>query len=421
MNDLPGRPQLVERIDARARAAQRSGERFALLLLDLDAFTRIDSELARGEVDLLLAEVAERLREVADPDDVVARLGGDAFAILVHHVPHAAEAVALADRVRAALDRPFRAGHRAITLSACIGIAGGDGRTGGEALLREAAVARYYAKAAGTGRHVLFNHHLHEDIVRRLDLEEELRHAADRTDFTLVYQPIVSLRTGRPAALEALIRWHHARRGPVPPDAFITVAEESGLIVPLGAWLLRTACGHLADLTRCWPNDLDVNVNLSKRQLREPDVVEVVEAAVRESGLEPTRVKLEITETTIMESPERVRPVLERLKRFGFGLCMDDFGTGHSSLSCLHEFPIDVLKIDRAFVRNADERQDYAAVNQAIVDLAHNLHMTVVAEGVESAGQLAQLQSLECDYGQGYYFAAPMTVEETAVYLSGAG
>jgi EAL domain-containing protein (putative c-di-GMP-specific phosphodiesterase class I) len=280
----------------------------------------------------------------------------------------------------------------------------------------------YHAKTTGKARHVVFDDRMHREAVQRLELEQDLRQATDNGEFSLHYQPIIALATGQLMGFEALFRWTHPQRGAVPPLVFISLAEEIGLIIPMGRWVLHEAVRQLKRWHEMFPHDppLTMNVNLSKHQLRQPNLVAVVDGILKETGIDPGAVKLEITEGAIMDSPEQITGLLHQLKDLGVQLCMDDFGTGHSSLSCLHRFPIDVLKIDRTFVLNTDENRQYAAVIHAIITLAHTLNMTVVGEGVEKAGQLAQLQALECDCAQGNYFSMSMTPESAEIFMQGA-
>ena len=278
----------------------------------------------------------------------------------------------------------------------------------------------YRAKAAGKARYMLFDQQMHDDAVKRLTLEDDLRQAIDLNQLFLNYQPIVSLSNSAPVGFEALVRWQHPKRGLISPLDFISLAEEIGVIVPLGYWVLTTACRQLADWRKRRPEfrDVAISVNLSQKQLAAPDLVDRVAQVLAETGIRPSDLKLEITESAIMENPEEAVRVLNEIRALGVELHMDDFGTGYSSLSCLHRFPITGLKIDRAFVEDIQIRRDAAALIKAIVNLAHDLNIHVVAEGLEMPAQVAFLQALDCDLGQGFRFAKPLSAEAAEEYFT---
>ena len=277
----------------------------------------------------------------------------------------------------------------------------------------------YRAKMAGKGRHELFDEQMHRLILARLQIESDLRHAIEDQQFRLLYQPIVSLHTGKVCGFESLIRWQHPDRGVVSPLEFIPVAEETGMITSIGLWVLRKACQEIKAWNALRPHEdaLSISVNVSRRQIMEPDFLGTVQETLHDTGVEPANLRLEITESMIMHDPDAMIAVLQKLRGIGIKLYMDDFGTGHSSLSCLHQFPIDYLKIDQAFVRTMKTNLEYAAVVHAIIALAHNLDVEVVSEGIESPDQISQLISLECDYGQGYYFSKPLESEAAKSFL----
>ncbi len=380
---------------------------------------------------MLLISISDRLTGNLRETDVTsfgpgshvpARLGGDEFVILLDGIKNESDAVLVAERLQAELAKPHHLGGHDVTSTASIGIvtsSGGYDRA--DVVLRDADTAMYRAKSSGKARHVMFDERMHEEAMERLQLEEHLREAIEHGQFSLDYQPIIELTTGQLTGFEALLRWTHPVRGAVPPDEFIALTEELGLIVPIGTWALREASKQLNQWHRDHPDrqHMTMNVNLSKAQLKQRDIVQTVANILKETNVSPDRLKLEVTESVIMDAPEQITPVLEQLRDLGVHLCMDDFGTGHSSLACLHRFPIDVLKIDRSFVVNTDENREYAAVIHAIVTLAHTLNMSVVGEGVETGGQVAQLQALECDLAQGNFFAMPMNAEATTAYLNG--
>ena len=436
LTGLPNRAILMERLQQVMKRSNRDGSQFAILFLDFDRFKLVNDGLGHNVGDQLLISIAQRLKENlragdstawigADEDGDVggilpARLGGDEFVILLDRIKDVQDATVVAERLQESLDAPHKIGHYEITSTASIGIVTSDsGYDSADEMLRDADTAMYRAKAAGKARHQLFDQAMHDDAVDRLELEHDLRHALQNEQFRLVYQPIIDLKTGNISGLEALIRWDHPKRGVISPLDFIPVAEETGLIVPIGGWVLLEACQQLKQWQEQFSSEppLSINVNISKRQLTQSDLIKTIQNVLTTTMIEPHTLKLEITETVIMDNLDELNPVLQRLRACGVFLCIDDFGTGHSSLSCLHEFSIDVLKIDRAFVDNMKDNREYAAVAQAIITLAQNLGMGVVAEGVETLQQVAQLQTLETDYAQGYYFARPLRPEDAVAFL----
>ena len=440
LTGLSNRAVLLDRIERCLHRTKREKDFvFALLFLDFDRFKVINDSLGHEVGDQLLISMADRLkgslrigdttsRVDQEPDpgsgNLSVRLGGDEFVILLDGIKKVADATLVAERLQKSLEKPHKIGSHEVTSTASIGIVTSDlGYDSADEMLRDADTAMYRAKAAGRARHQLFDRAMHNEAVVRLALENDLRHALQHEQFRLVYQPIIDLRTGLAVGVEALIRWNHPERGIISPLDFIPVAEEIGLIVPIGGWVLLEACQQLKQWQDQFSSNppLSMNVNISKRQLTHSDLVETIKQVLETTNIEPHTLKLEITESAIMDSLDDLKPVLERLRACGVFLCIDDFGTGHSSLSCLHEFPIEVLKIDRAFLDNMKENREYAAVTQAIVTLAQNLGMDVVAEGVETPEQVAQLQALETDYAQGYYFARPLSPEDAAAFLQTQG
>jgi diguanylate cyclase (GGDEF)-like protein/PAS domain S-box-containing protein len=441
LTGLPNRTLFAERVERcidRGRADPSF--RFAVMFLDLDRFKVINDSLGHAAGDRLLVAIADRLHRVvhAGPDQsgggaadrwrdppTIARLGGDEFTVLLEGLPGADDAARLAERALAEIGRPLEfAGHEvgttaSIGLVACGGADGAGAYQTAKDLLRDADTAMYRAKSGGKNRCVRFDATMHASAVARLRLESDLRRSVERGELLLHYQPILSLETRDLAGFEALVRWR--RDGTlVSPAEFIPVAEDTGLIVPIGAWVLREAVGQLAGWRAQFPGaagGLSVSVNVSRRQLSDPDLVAEVRRALATGRVEPGAVKLEITESAIVQDEDAARRTLAELRAAGVRIAMDDFGTGYSSLGCLHRFPIDVLKVDRSFVRNVSDRRDAAAVH-AIVGLAHNLGMTVVAEGVEHQEQVAFLQGLGCDYGQGYLFAKPLPAADAAAFIA---
>ncbi len=420
LTGLSNRALLLDRLSHCIDRAKRHRDyRFALLFLDLDRFKVINDSLGHTVGDQLLVAIAQRLDAslrstdtVARSDrEVLARLGGDEFVILLDDLRDDTDASRVAERILAALSPAFQLAGYEITTSASIGIA--LSRTDyhrAEDMLRDADTAMYHAKAAGRSRYQVFDKPMHERAVKHLQLESDLRRALERRQFELHYQPIVSLKTARITGFEALIRWNHPKRGVVAPADFIPMAEETGLIVPIGRWVLHEACRQL----RAWQEhcthdqSLSINVNISKRQVSEGNLAQDITKVLRRTGIDSRCLTLELTETVIMENHDSIMAVLEELKELGVRLHMDDFGTGYSSLSYLHRFPLDVLKIDRAFLKNLQGNLQYAAVVHAIVTLAHNLNMKVTAEGIETPEQLAQILALDCDFGQGFLFCKPL-------------
>jgi len=414
--------------EAITRAQDDPEHKYAVVFLDVDRFKVVNDSLGHEVGDHLLVSISERIRDmlsqIKDSDKlkgsgIAGRLGGDEFVILLQGIdPKQLDDIA--QLIHETLSKPHHVAGREVNMSASIGIASGkEGYKDSAELLRDADLAMYHAKASGRARHTVFNRQMYDTLVERLNMEMDLREALDRKQFELKYQPIVDLESGSLLGFEALLRWNHPRWGMVPPDRFIPIAEETGLIIPIGRWVLETGIKQL----KLWQDEfanlgrLSMNINLSKNQLIQPNIVEEVKGVIEKYGVEPETVKLEITESMIMDNSETVTPVLHQLRELGTKLAMDDFGTGHSSLSNLYQFPIDVLKIDRAFISAIDENRGYTAIVFAIVTLAHNLGMTVVAEGIERSEQIAQLQTLECDYGQGYVFAAALAVEDAQKML----
>ncbi len=406
--------------DARARTA--------VLLLDLDQFKTVNDSLGHGAGDALLVAVARRLAAVTRGGDTIARIGGDEFAILLEDLAAPEDAGAAADRVLAALSAPVSVpgggSERSVLAGASVGLATADGADSVEALVRNADLALYAAKDGGRGRAVAFAPAMHRAAVARLALEADLRAAvaamgADVTGprrgapFRLVYQPIVDLATERVTGAEALLRWTAPDGTAVPPAVFIPVAEETGLIVPLGRWVLGEACRQAASWARLGPHAcVALSVNVSGRQLEEPGYVDDVAAALAESGLAPARLVLEITETVMMRDPAQTLERLRALKALGVRLAVDDFGTGYSSLGYLREFPVDVLKVDKSFVDGLAGDGDQGALAAAVVALGASLSLTTVAEGIEERAQLARLRALGCPRGQGYLFARPLAASD---------
>jgi diguanylate cyclase (GGDEF)-like protein/PAS domain S-box-containing protein len=422
LTGLPNRALFMDHVKMAIQRSRRSGDRlFAALFLDLDRFKIINDSLGHMVGDQLLVGIAHRLEACLRPGDTVARLGGDEFTILLEDLSTMDDALDVARRVQEAVTQPFNIGGHEVFTTASIGIAlSNTGYERAEDLLRDADTAMYRAKLEGKKRHVVFDKAMHDRAMQLLQTETDLRRALTRQEFFLNYQPIVDLETGRVASFEALVRWRHPERGLVMPGDFVPVAEETGLIVPLGLWVLNEACRQMREWQRLGLADetVKMSVNLSGRQFSQADLIEQIASALRESGLKAGNLKLEITESMVMENFDTAIDMLTQLRVLGVGLSIDDFGTGYSSLSYLHRFPIDTLKIDRSFVTQMTDNSENAEIVRTIVTLARSLDMAVVAEGVETADQLRQLGALGCDYGQGYLFSRPVGAGQAAELLT---
>jgi len=421
LTGLPNRALFADHVKMAIRRAQRSNEQlFAILFLDLDRFKVINDSLGHLVGDQLLVGIARRLETCLRPGDSIARLGGDEFTILLEGLMDIEDAIVIAQRVQTAICQPFNIqGHEVFT-TASIGIAPSTiVYHRAEEILRDADTAMYRAKSLGKNRHEVFDKIMHERAVRLLQVETDLRRGVERDEFVLHYQPIVSLETGRLAGFEALVRWQHPEAGFISPGEFIPVAEETGLIIPIGRWVLQEACRQMSIWqTELSAEELTISVNLSSRQFTQPDFIEQVAAILSQSGLPPRCLKLEITESMVMENIETTVGMLTQLRGLGVELSIDDFGTGYSSLSYLHRFPINTLKIDRSFVTRMTDNTENGEIVRTIITLARSLEMNVVAEGVETPMQLAQLRSLDCDYGQGYLFSRPVSASEALQLLA---
>ncbi|MBP7693140.1 MAG: EAL domain-containing protein [Anaerolineales bacterium] len=411
LTGLPNRALLQMLLsDALARALrhQQSG---AVLFLDLDRFKNVNDTLGHAMGDLLLKAVAARLTNVLRPTDSVARLGGDEFTILLETIDHSQDAVRVAEKVLGALAEPFDLGGQEVFISGSLGLGlfpqdGQDLQT----LLKNADTALYRAKEQGRNCYAFYRAEMNAAALTQLTLESGLRRALQRAEFQLFYQPKVTLSTGRVVGVEALLRWQHPELGLVPPAQFIPLAEETGLIVPIGQWALRAACQQ-AKLWQAAHLNLRVAVNLSLRQFRQADLVPMVARILAETGLEPRWLELELTESSIMHDRDGAVEKLQAFRRLGVFLAIDDFGTGYSALEYLKHFQVDMLKIDRSFVQAAHFDREDEAIVRAIVTLAHSLNMRVTAEGVETADQHGFMQICECDETQGYLFGHPMAPE----------
>ena len=421
LTDLANRALFMDHLQlALARAGRHEGYCFAVLFLDLDRFKVINDSLGHVVGDKLLVGIARRLETVVRPGDTVSRLGGDEFTILLDDLGDAGEAEVVAGRLLRELAMPYNLGGHEVFISVSIGVAlSANGYQRPEDILRDADTAMYRAKQLGKARYEVFDQTMHARAVDRLEMERDLRRSVERREMFLQYQPIVSLDTGAVRGFEALARWRHPERGVIPPAKFIPIAEETGMIIPIGIWVLGEACRQIRRWQELYPANepLTISVNLSGKQFMQRDLLEQVEAVLRQTGLDPGSLKLEITESVVMDNIETATRTLERLRALGVELSIDDFGTGYSSLSYLQRFPVSTLKIDRSFVSRMTESEGTAEIVKTIMTLAQNLGMGVVAEGVETELQREQLKALECEFGQGYYFARPMDDDDAEELL----
>ena len=418
LTDLPNRILLNDRLNQAMALAHRHQQQLAVLFLDVDRFKHINDSLGHAVGDRLLQSMAQRLLGCVRKSDTVSRQGGDEFVILLSEVTHAQDAAVSAEKILMALSTPHRIDQHDLHVTASIGIATyPDDGTEAETLMKHADFAMYHAKDNGRNNYQFFTPDMNVRAVERQSLENGLRHALERQEFVLHYQPTINLETGAIVGVEALIRWRHPQRGLVPPAQFMPVAEECGFIVAIGRWVLREACRQ----ARAWQDaglpPIRIAINVSAAELRDKDFVAGVSAILTETGLEPRYLELELTETFLMQDSTSTAAVLQALKDMGVQLALDDFGTGYSSLSHLKRFPIDTLKIDRSFVRDLTTDADDASIVSAVISMGKSLHMRVVAEGVESREQVAFLHEQSCPEGQGYYFSRPMVAKEFAKLL----
>jgi PAS domain S-box-containing protein len=437
LTNLANRALFLDRLERTlARAKRHDDYKFAVLFIDIDRFKIVNDSLGHHAGDELIIQFSSRIlhslrledvisrptptpytlvNEWSTKDDTLARLGGDEFTVLLDDLRSPTDSIRVAARIQESLTEPFIIAGQEVFTSASIGIAASSqSYTCAADVLRDADIAMYRAKAQGKARCEVFDQATHDQAVGRLKLETDLRRALEREEFRVYYQPIVSLSTAKIAGFEALVRWDRPGVGIVGPSEFIAVAEEMGLIVYLGNWVLRKACEqvHRWHLANPGQPPLTMSVNVSGRQFKQPDIVEQVEKIVRETQVDPSAIKLEVTETVTMDNAERTIRVVTGLKSLGVRLSIDDFGTGYSSLSYLRRFPMDTLKIDRSFIQNLPGNPENLEIVRTIMGLARNLGMDVVAEGAETADEIAHLKALDCDFGQGYFFSKPVDSEK---------
>ncbi len=422
LTGLPNRALFIDRLEQQLKRSQRQDNYlFAVLFLDLDRFKVVNDSVGHLVGDKLLIEIARRLEKSIAPTDTVARLGGDEFTILLENISSKSEATLVAESIYQTLTFPFHIEGYELFTTASIGIAlSSHGYDKPEDILRDADLTMYSAKEQGKARYEVFDYSLRDRALQRLELETDLRRALERGEFEVYYQPITSLSLGTLSGFEALARWNHPTKGSIKPVDFIPVCEETGLIVPLGNWLLKEAC----KAARSWQLKyaehpaIKMSVNLSAQQFREPQLIKEVENILAETGLEGKFLKLEITESVLIDNLETVSEIILHLREQEIQFSIDDFGTGYSSLSYLHRFPVDTIKIDRSFVSQMQANGDNSAIVKAIVTLAHMLNMDIVAEGIETTSQLAQLKLLECEYGQGFFFSKPLCQKEAEAFIA---
>ena len=414
LTDLPNRTHFMKQLSlAVERSELEKRFRFAVLFLDIDRFKIINDSLGHIIGDKLLVGIAERLKSCVRPSDVIARLGGDEFTILLT-IKEELDAIQVAERLQQKLAKPFKLDNYEVFTSASIGIIiSDDVRRKPEDYLRDADTAMYRAKETGKARYEIFDSKMHLRNINLLKVETDMRRAIERGEFRAHYQPIIALDTGEILEFESLIRWEHPERGMIPPNDFIGIAEETGLIIPIGRWILEESCRQLKEWQNLnTPHQLSVSVNLSAKQLMHPSLISQVKEVLQKTGLDSQFLKLEVTETTVMEHSETALKVLSQLRELGVRLSTDDFGTGFSSLSYLHRFPFDRLKIDRSFINKMDQDTKSGEIVRTILMLAQNLNIETVAEGIETQQQLSQLQELGCNFGQGFLFSKPVAAPE---------
>ncbi len=421
LTNLPNRRFFEDELTRALSLAQRKGEMMALLFLDLDRFKYINDSLGHQFGDRLLQELSDRLKESIGSAGTLARMGGDEFTMIFPAISNESDVIAMADRIIHSLQKPLHVECRECMVTTSIGISifprdGEDAQT----LMKHADAAMYSAKEKGRNRYIVYSFTMSNHASECLAMEQELHKALERGEFHLQYQPQIDCQTGKTVGVEALLRWQHPVWGLISPAEFIPLAEETGLIVPIGEWALRTACNQAKLWEQAGYDPLRVAVNLSARQFQQENLVQMIQQVLQETDMQPELLELEITESVVMKNPDAVIGVLHELKRLGMKLSIDDFGTGYSSLSYLRDFPIDRLKIDRSFVSAITEKDD-AVIAQSIIAMAHNLHLSVLAEGVENELQFAFLREQKCDEMQGYLYSKPLSAEEIKPWLQKIG
>jgi diguanylate cyclase (GGDEF)-like protein/PAS domain S-box-containing protein len=419
---LPNRALFTEHLQlAINRANNHRDHLYGVLFLDIDRFKNINDSLGHVVGDQLLKAVAQRLSRCVRPEDTVSRFGGDEFAILLNGMNHAADALAITERILRSIESPFKLSGYDVFTSTSIGIALSTiGYSNTEDILRDADTAMYRAKEQGKGRFEVFDKVMHARAISRLQLENDLRYALERKELEVYYQPIINLDGGSISGFEALIRWNHPVRGMVSPADFIPVAEDTELIIPIGHWVLFEACRQVREWQTLYPfaKPLTISVNLSGKQFKQPDLVGQIKQILYQTGLDPHCLRLEITESMVMEDAEAATAMLRQLRSLNVQLSIDDFGTGYSSLSYLHRFPVNILKIDKSFVGRMAVDEESMGIVETIITLASKLKMCVVAEGIETKEQWDKLKALQCEYGQGYLFSKPVPAQQALALVN---
>jgi diguanylate cyclase (GGDEF)-like protein len=418
LTDLPNRILLQDRLSQAIDLAQRQGKQLAVMFMDLDQFKHINDSLGHAVGDQLLQSVAQRLAGCVRQSDTVSRQGGDEFVVLLPQVEHAEDAALSAQKLLVALAPPHRIDRFDLHISISIGISlyPDDGQDA-ETLIKSADTAMYHAKENGRNNYQFFAPSMNARAVQRQSIEASLRRALERQEFVLHYQPKINLHSGAIVGVEALIRWQHPERGLLPPAQFVPIAEDSGLIVPIGRWVLSEACRQTQAWLQAGLPAITVAVNTSAVEFRAPDFLENIRSTLATSGLAPRSLELELTESVLMRDAEATNAMLHALSELGIKLAVDDFGTGYSSLSYLRQFPIDTLKIDQSFVNQITHNPDDATLVSAVISMGKSLKQRVIAEGVETPEQVAFLRDQQCDEGQGYYFGRPVAAEALAALL----
>ena len=421
LTSIPNRTLLLDRIrQSLVRRKRYPKTSFAIIFIDLDRFRLVNESLGHIHGDELLQLISARLKETIPISDTVARLGGDEFSILLQDINSVRDVEVIAKDIQNLFSKPFFLGDREVFASASMGIAHSDNdyKTP-EEILRDAELAMYRAKRGGKSQSIVFQPQFRQSSLSPIDLDTDLRRALDRDEMELHYQPIISMRDRTISGFEALLRWSHRSRGVISPNEFIPLAEETGLIYDLGQWVLGKACKQIAawNKSKKKEDQLEISINLSSRQFSDPNLVEGIVENIEKSGFDAEFLKIEITESALMQNAQRSVSMLNQLKDLNIKVCVDDFGTGYSSLSYLHTFPIDTLKIDRSFVHDMSRNFRNMEIIRTIIMLAHNLKLDVIAEGVETGEQDAQLSALGCQFAQGFYFSRPINSSDAALLI----
>jgi diguanylate cyclase (GGDEF)-like protein len=419
LTGLANRRLFTDRLTQAIAHTKRNRTGAALLYLDLDQFKRVNDTLGHEAGDTLLVAVAERLSSSVRSEDTVARMGGDEFTVLLYQLTEPNDAAVVARKILDALRQPIKIGDQQLIITISIGITSipNDGETPA-ALLRNADLAMYQAKQRGRDNYQYYQEVMNTSAAMRLETEMQIRDAVDREELELFYQPKVEVDQQEITGVECLIRWNHPTRGLLAPDTFIGIAEDTGVIIDMGEWILNRACQHAIEMAEVHGAPVSLAVNVSPRQFRDRNLVAKVEAALQKAGLDPCLLELEIVETTLIDDVETAAQTLEQLNQLGVKVAIDDFGTGYSSLTYLKKFPIDTVKVDRSFVMEIPQNTDDMAITSAVIAMAHQLKMRVVAEGVETVEQLRFLADNKCDFAQGYLFSKPVPLDEVKQLLS---